>query len=68
MLSVQVAMEFMAMEIDAGEVCGSDFDASRIRVKVNLGMDLEAGFSGGGGDQRDNDLMADQRFAAPSTG
>src|SRR4249920_75654 len=65
---VPVAVEFMAMEIDAGEVGGSDFDAGRVRVGVDLGMDLEAGFSGGGGDQLDNDLMADERFAAPVLG
>ena len=58
----------MALEIDAGEVGGGDFDAGRIRIGVDLGTDLEAGFGGGGGDQLDNDLMADERFAAPVLG
>src|SRR6476660_1471231 len=65
---VPVAVEFMALEIDAGEVGGGDFDAGRIRIGVDLGTDLEAGFGGGGGDQLDNDLMADERFAAPVLG
>ena len=65
---VPVAVEFMALEIDAGEVGGGDFDAGRIRIGVDLGTDLEAGFGGGGGDQLDDDLMADERFAAPVLG
>src|ERR1700720_3330931 len=57
---VPVAVEFMALEIDAGEVGGGDFDAGRIRIGVDLGTDLEAGFGGSGGDQL--------RFAAPVLG
>jgi hypothetical protein len=37
---VPVAVEFMALEIDAGEVGGGDFDAGRIRIGVDLGTDL----------------------------
>ena len=32
---------------------------------VELGVDVEAGAGAGGGDQADDDLVADERFAAP---
>ena len=39
-----------------------------IGVGVDAAGDGEAGFGRGGGDQLDDDLMADQRLAAPVLG
>ena len=45
-----------------------DLDAGRIGVVIDLASHLQAGLGGRGGDQLDDDLMADERFAAPVSG
>src|ERR1700736_5313014 len=58
----------MAAQVDASEIGVGDFDAGRISVGVDLGMNLEAGFGGGSSDQLNDDLVADERLAAPVLG
>ena len=61
------------MEVVAGEVDGLHFgvchlDAGRIGVWIEFAANLQAGVRGRCGDQLDDDLMADERFAAPVGG
>ena len=61
------------MEVVAGEVDVADFgvghlDAGRIGILIEFAANLQTGLSGGCGDQLDDDLMADKRFAAPVAG
>jgi hypothetical protein len=58
----------MAGETDGFEFGVGDLDAGRVGVWIELAANLEAGLSCGGGDQFDDDLMADQRLAAPVSG
>jgi hypothetical protein len=61
-------MEVMAAEVDGLEFGVGDLDAGGIAVWIELAANLEAGIGCGGGDQFDDDLMADQRLAAPVSG
>ena len=61
------------MEVVAGEVDGIHFgvghlDAGRIGVLIELATNLQTGLGRRCGDQLDDDLMADERFAAPVAG
>ena len=47
------------------QLLGTDLDPFRIKVAIQSALDLEAGFGGGGRDQIDDHLVADQRFPAP---
>jgi hypothetical protein len=58
-------MEAMAREIDGGKRGVLDDDAGLVGIGIDLGANREAGFGGGRCDQLDDDLVADQRFAAP---
>ena len=61
-------MEVVAAEVDDVEFGVGHLDAGRIAVWIELAANLEAGIGCGGGDQFDDDLMADQRLAAPVSG
>ena len=58
-------MEFVVVELDGGHVGVGDLDAGRVAVGVEFAAHFEAALGSGGGDQLDDDLMADQRLAAP---
>src|SRR5215217_8242 len=62
-----------AVEVVAGEVHGIHFrvrylDARRIDVFIELATNLETGLRCRCGDELDDDLMADERLAAPVAG
>ena len=61
-------MEVVAEEVDGVHLGIGDFDACRIGVAIELAAHLEAGVGGGGGDQLDDDLVADEWLAAPVLG
>src|SRR5947207_2038271 len=63
----------LAVEVVAGEVDGIHFgvghlDAGRIGVLIELATNLQTGLGRRRGDQLDDDLMADERSAAPVAG
>jgi hypothetical protein len=58
----------MAGEVDGLKLGIGHFNACRIGVWIELAMDVETSFGGGSGDQLDDNLMADERFAAPVSG
>ena len=58
----------MALDIDAVHLGIGDLDAGRIGVGVDLALHLEAGVGGGGSDQLDDRLVADERPSAPVLG
>ena len=62
---VPVAMEGIALDVDGGHFGIADLDAFRVNVLVDVAGDGEAGVGRGGADQLDDDLVADERFAAP---
>ena len=62
---IPLAMEVMASDIDGGEFGVVDGDAGVVGIGIELGVNREAGFGGGRGNQLDDDLVADQRLAAP---
>ncbi len=62
---VPVAMEGIALDVDGGHFGIADFDAFWVKVLVDVAGDGEAGGGRGGADQLDDDLVADERFAAP---
>ena len=65
---VPVAVEFVAVNVDGVHLGVGDFDAGGINVGVDLAAHLEAGVGGGGRDQLDDGLVADERLAAPVLG
>jgi hypothetical protein len=58
-------MEVMAGQVDGVELGVGCFDACGIDVWIELAANFEAGFGRGSGDQLDDNLMSDERFAAP---
>ncbi len=62
---VPVAMEGIALDVEGGHFDIADLDALWVTVLVDVAGDGEAGVGRGGADQLDDDLVADQRFAAP---
>jgi len=58
-------VEVVAGEFDGFEFGVGDLDAGRIGVWIELATNLQACLSGGCGDQFDDDLVTDQRLAAP---
>ena len=62
---VPVAVVFRRLEPDSGEFLFGDFDSGRVTAGVEFGFDSQALGGRGAGDQLDNDLVADQRPAAP---
>src|ERR1700680_2969664 len=62
---VPVAMEVVIPDVEVPEGRFRDLDALRVTAPIESAGYREAGFCSGGGDQLDNDLVADQRPAAP---
>ena len=58
-------MKFGVFDIEGGHFGVGDGDALGICIGVEFAAHLETGRGGGGRDQIDDDLIADQRFGAP---
>ena len=58
-------MEWVAGDVHGGEFLVGDFDFLWVGSVVELGVDLQSGAGRRGGDQVDDDLVTDQRLAAP---
>jgi len=61
-------VERVAFNVDGVHLGIGDLDALGIAVGVDVAGDGEAGVGRGGADQLDDDLMADERLAAPVLG
>jgi hypothetical protein len=59
-------MEIVALDVDASHFVIADLNAFLIEVAIEIAGDRKAVFSRGGADQLDDDLVADQRLAAPA--
>src|SRR6266545_7108454 len=62
---VPVAVEAVALDVDALHLRGGDLDAFLVGGLVELGIDLQAGVGARGGDQVDDRGVVGQRAAAP---
>src|ERR1017187_3049231 len=58
-------MELVWPKIDLSQFGIGDFDAGRVTAFVQFGMNPQSCSGSRGGDQVDDDLQTDQRFAAP---
>ena len=58
----------MALNVEGSHFGIGDLNSFRVEALVDVACDGEAGIGGGGADQLDDDLVADQRFAAPVLG
>jgi hypothetical protein len=58
-------VEGVALDVERGHFGIGHLDAFWVPVPVDVAGDGEAGVGGGGTDQLDDDLVADERFAAP---
>ena len=58
-------MEIVALDVDGCHFIIADLNAFLIEVVIEVASDRETVFGRGGADQLDNDLVADQWFAAP---
>ena len=58
-------MKVVALDVDGRHFIIADLNAFLIEVAIEVASDRETVFGRGGADQLDNDLMANQRFAAP---
>ena len=58
-------MEVVAGEVDPHHVGVGDADAAGIGCGVDLASDRQSGLGGGGGDELDDGLVADERLGAP---
>ena len=58
-------MEGIVLDVESGHLGIADLDALGIAVGVDITSDGEPGIGGGGGDQLNDDLVADKRLAAP---
>ena len=65
---VPVALEVMALNVEGSHFGIADFDALGIAALVNVASDSEVGIGGSGADQLYDDVVADERFAAPVLG
>ena len=65
---VPLAMEVVAGEVDGAHLGVGHLDAGGIGVLIELAANREAGLGGRRGDQLDDDLVADEWFAAPIAG
>src|SRR2546423_14160738 len=65
---VPFAVEVMPPEIDRFEFSVGDLDAGGIGYWVEFAAHFQAGLGRGGGDQLHDDLVADERLAAPVDG
>src|SRR5258708_17377531 len=58
----------MALNVEGSHFGIRDLNSFRVEALVDVAGDGEAGIGGSGADQLDDDLVADQRFAAPVLG
>jgi len=58
-------VEVVTADVDSLHFVVGHFDAGRIEIGVDLAVHLQASVSGGGGDQLDDDLVADEEPSAP---
>jgi hypothetical protein len=58
----------MALNVEGSHFGIGDLNSFGVEALVDVAGDGEAGIGGGGADQLDDDLVADQRFAAPVLG
>ena len=58
----------MALNVEGSHFGIADFDALGVEALVNVASDSEAGIGGSGADQLYDDVVADERFAAPVLG
>ena len=58
----------MALNVEGSHFAIADFDAFGIAALVDVANDGEAGIGSSGADQLNDDLVADERFAAPVLG
>ena len=58
-------MKIVALDVDGSHFVIADLNAFLIEVTIEIAGDREAVFGRGGADQLDDDLVADQRLAAP---
>lgn len=58
-------MKAIAIDIDRVHFRVGDLDGFWVFIFVETALDIEPGARAGRSDQLDNDLVADQRFAAP---
>src|SRR4249919_3734534 len=65
---VPLAMEGVALDVDSGQFGFGDFDTAWIARAIEVAGNGESFAGRGGGDQLDDDLMADERLAAPVLG
>ena len=65
---VPFAVEGVGGEVYRRHFVVCDFGARRIGCVVDFGFDVGSGSGGGRGNQLDDGLVADQRFAAPVLG
>ena len=65
---VPVAVEGMALNVEGSHFGIADFDAFGIAALVDVASDGETGIGSSGADQLNNDLVADEQFAAPVLG
>ena len=65
---VPVALEGIALNVEGGHFGIGDLDTFRVAALVDVASDGEAGIGGGGADQLDDDVVADERLAAPVLG
>ena len=61
-------MERVALDVDCSHFGFGDFDAAWVARAIDVAGNGEACVGRGGGDQLDDDLMADERLAAPVLG
>jgi len=62
---VPIAMKSVSAGAEFGHLLIGNFDPRRIDVAVEFAFHSQSGRGLGGGDEVDDDLVADQRFAAP---
>jgi hypothetical protein len=55
----------MALNVEGGHFGIADLDALRIAALVDVASDGKAGIGSSGTDQLDDDVVTDERFAAP---
>src|SRR5271165_6462896 len=65
---VPLAVEGVALDVDSGQFGFGDFDTAWIARAIEVAGNGESFDGRGGGDQLDDDLMADERLAAPVLG
>ena len=61
-------VEGVALDVDSGQFGFGDFDTAWIARAIEVAGNGESFAGRGGGDQLDDDLMADERLAAPVLG